>query len=201
MTTSGFIFLEKIIIEQKNVFYDSFHDDSFAKMRKEVRTMDRKEYSFHTQAAICLCIDRVHMRNFEGELWHQYAEPSVCFKDIVDLLKKMENLYDSWNFPQETTKKRLFRNKEGIAKKNGAGKAQEREMSRLEGKKGNEGTFMVHVMYRQNSTWQGEIVWVEQKKKQKFRSALELIRLIDSAVEEDENSSEGTEDWNEALPL
>jgi len=46
------------------------------------------------------------------------------------------------------------------------------------------GTFMVSVKFTQNSTWQGELHWVEKNQKQNFRSALEMIKLIDEALEE-----------------
>ena len=36
---------------------------------------------------------------------------------------------------------------------------------------------------RQNATWQGSVTWVEKKEKQQFRSALELLKLIESALE------------------
>ena len=42
-------------------------------------------------------------------------------------------------------------------------------------------TFLVHVQYRQNATWQGEIFWAERQRLQTFRSALELLKLFDSA--------------------
>jgi hypothetical protein len=47
-------------------------------------------------------------------------------------------------------------------------------------------TFVVDIKYRQNHTWQGVVKWVEQKKELPFRSALELIKLMDSAMEETE---------------
>ncbi|MEA5050131.1 MAG: hypothetical protein VB021_01510 [Oscillospiraceae bacterium] len=43
-------------------------------------------------------------------------------------------------------------------------------------------TFAVLIRYRRNSTWQGTVRWVEQKKEVNFRSALELIKLMDEAV-------------------
>lgn len=45
------------------------------------------------------------------------------------------------------------------------------------------GTFVVHVQHYENATWQGEVVWAEQKRTEKFRSALELLKLMDSALE------------------
>lgn len=45
-------------------------------------------------------------------------------------------------------------------------------------------TFVIQVMNTQNSTWQGTVTWTDGKKQESFRSALELIKLIDSALEE-----------------
>ncbi len=46
------------------------------------------------------------------------------------------------------------------------------------------GTFVVRVLYQQNNTWQGEVLWAEQNERRHFRSALELMELMDSAMEE-----------------
>lgn len=44
-------------------------------------------------------------------------------------------------------------------------------------------TFLVDVVQTQNATWQGTVKWVNEGKEHHFRSALELIRLLDSALE------------------
>ena len=51
-----------------------------------------------------------------------------------------------------------------------------------EKKKKDLGTFQIEVQYCQNATWQGEIVWAEKNQRQRFRSDLELLRLMDSAL-------------------
>ena len=43
-------------------------------------------------------------------------------------------------------------------------------------------TFIINIRYNQNATWQGDVKWVQGQKSQTFRSALELIHLLDSAV-------------------
>jgi len=43
-------------------------------------------------------------------------------------------------------------------------------------------TFVVQVTYNQNNTWQGTVKWMEQHNEQCFRSALELIRMMDDAI-------------------
>ena len=47
---------------------------------------------------------------------------------------------------------------------------------------GDKATFIVKVQFRQNATWQGSIQWLDEKKTQKFRSVLEMIKLIDEAL-------------------
>lgn len=62
---------------------------------------------------------------------------------------------------------------------------------------GDLGTFIIRVRYRQYNSWQGEAVWVEKGQKQNFRSALELLRMIDDAVEAED---EGTGLWDRKIP-
>lgn len=52
-------------------------------------------------------------------------------------------------------------------------------------------TFVVNIQYTQNSSWQGTVTWVETNIQKHFRSALELIKLMDDAVQ-NENETK----WN-----
>lgn len=45
-------------------------------------------------------------------------------------------------------------------------------------------TFIINISYRQNDTWQGKILWADKDKTQYFRSALEMMKLIDNALSE-----------------
>lgn len=46
--------------------------------------------------------------------------------------------------------------------------------------------FFIQITCCENATWQGTITWTNGRKAQNFRSALEMIKLIDSAVSEEE---------------
>lgn len=50
-----------------------------------------------------------------------------------------------------------------------------------------EETFIIKIHGRENSTWQGKICWVEKQEEQYFRSALELLKLIDGALDNNAN--------------
>ena len=54
----------------------------------------------------------------------------------------------------------------------------------------NKGTFIVKVEYCQNNTWQGKITWAEENKKVSFRSALEMVKLMNDALEQAQKDSE-----------
>lgn len=55
-------------------------------------------------------------------------------------------------------------------------------------------TFVVRVLDMQNSTWQGTVTWTNSGKQEQFRSALELIRLIDSTLEQENGIDAAGED-------
>ena len=44
-------------------------------------------------------------------------------------------------------------------------------------------SFLIEVRYQQHQTWQGTITWLGAMKKVNFRSEMEMIRLVDSALE------------------
>lgn len=45
-------------------------------------------------------------------------------------------------------------------------------------------TFYVRILFRQNASWQGTVLWSEGGQEERFRSALELALLLDSALEQ-----------------
>lgn len=62
-------------------------------------------------------------------------------------------------------------------------------------KKGN--SFIVEIKSNEGSTWQGRVTWVDEQRSQSFRSALELIKLMDSAMAEPEPAFAGASERQE----
>ena len=52
------------------------------------------------------------------------------------------------------------------------------------------GTFEISVKFTQNSTWQGQIHWIENNRKQNFRSALEMLKLMDEVLTQEADDSQ-----------
>ncbi len=51
---------------------------------------------------------------------------------------------------------------------------------------GKKETFIIHIISQENSTWQGQLTWVNREETMSFRSFLELVKLMDNAVVLDE---------------
>ncbi|HIV37638.1 MAG TPA: hypothetical protein H9747_01340 [Candidatus Blautia stercorigallinarum] len=60
-----------------------------------------------------------------------------------------------------------------------------------------EETFLIRIYDCQNATWQGSILWAERQQKTCFRSTLEMLSLIDEAVQLDRKEIGGNEDEEE----
>lgn len=65
------------------------------------------------------------------------------------------------------------------------------------GAKKHRGTFIVEVCCRENASWQGKVTWADKGRSQHFRSALELLKMMDQAL--DENDPKDDEGMGEAL--
>lgn len=143
-----------------------------------------------------LCVDSYTMERQKGRFYHLYDNRPVEFVSLVEAIKKMDDLYDKLDFPQSSTKLRSFlvnRKKKKSGAENGRltewskeKRKEAKEMASLEQvieHRGAGATFIIRVKYRQNSSWQGEVTWVDGQKKEYFRSALELVKLLDGILE------------------
>lgn len=63
------------------------------------------------------------------------------------------------------------------------------KMSDLMKKSECKATFTIQIQFQQNATWQGTITWAEGEKSQKFRSELEMLKLMMEAVDADRSDA------------
>ena len=61
-------------------------------------------------------------------------------------------------------------------------------------------TFIIKVMDQQNATWQGSVTWVDEQREQYFRSTLELLKLIDGALEKRKADEENCDEDKRRTP-
>lgn len=120
-----------------------------------------------------ICVDSFDSGLLVGRLSNPALEDGEMFSGVMELLRKMEALLDGMEFPQSFTARRSFQPPEGRTAGSG-------ELGTI--RRGGLATFAVRIMFRRNSSWQGSITWLEGDQRESFRSVLELLLLIDSAL-------------------
>jgi len=120
-----------------------------------------------------VCVDHYENSVLSGRLYNPYLPNGEEFHSTIEFLKKAESLLDQIKSPQPFSENRVFWDAPEVRLKG---------MSNDEPKDGMLGTFLIRVIFRQNSSWQGNVSWQEGRKDASFRSVLELLLLIDSAI-------------------
>ena len=152
---------------------------------------DSKQMLF-ARNLICVCIDDNKDADYQGLIYHQYADEPIRFNGVANMILEMESLFDEWDFPQRGLAERKFDKK----KENHKRPVPESDGDKLkieiisdthgtrnvQNKKGKLGTFVIQVVFRQDASWQGHVIYQEDNEKLDFNSALELIKIIDRAV-------------------
>jgi len=120
-----------------------------------------------------VCVDSYDNHVLAGRMYNPYYGEGKQFNSLIEYMLEMENLLDEMHFPQPFTSRRSFSESDmlqlSVAGENFP------EM-------GKKGTFQVRILFRQNASWQGSVLWMEGDREESFRSVLELALLMDSAL-------------------
>ncbi len=148
-----------------------------------------------TLSRVLVCVDSTHGREYAGRIYTAIYENPMRFQNWSQFCQGMDRLFDGFRFPQVTHEYRSFRKGAGGEERMEDAMLKPREELTLPSEAGEAGTFIVHVQFRQNASWQGKIQWVEGKKTQSFRSTLELMKLMDEALHHEDDPPRAT--WDE----
>ncbi|MDO5546562.1 MAG: hypothetical protein Q4F81_12245 [Eubacteriales bacterium] len=129
------------------------------------------------QQTVLVCVDCYESGVPRGRLYLPGQE-GARFDSLSQLLLRAERLLDRTGGVQSFTTPRIF----ALAKPLEDAPCGAGELTR-----GSAGTFEMRVLFRQHASWQGELLWLEKNTRQSFRSVLELITLMDSALRAEEN--------------
>ena len=122
-----------------------------------------------------ICLDSYHNGVPVGRIYGPAME-SVQFQSLTQFLIKMESLLDENKMPQAFTSPRTFAATDPLSANATAPEFQRGQMA----------TFTLQVLFRQHTSWQGIITWEDEHMEQRFRSVLELILLMDSALRQND---------------
>lgn len=129
---------------------------------------------------ILLSVDQCSAFDFSGQFYTPVNEQPIPFSSFSEFVMKLEQQFNALQFPQSSTEIRSFSSKKVHAEE---GEPPEIPLYTHDVlKKVAKGQFLIHVLFRQNTSWQGRIEWLEQKTAVDFRSVLELLYLLLGAV-------------------
>ena len=135
---------------------------------------------------VMVCVDGVENGDIYGRYFHRYKKEETFFLDSATLVIEMERFYDAIGYPQAAIKTRKFIERKGgriPAKEHMAVISDSQTLMQFRGKLA---TFLVGVTSRQNASWQGDVVWMEQQIRKHFCSDMELVVFVDVAVKKSE---------------
>ena len=125
---------------------------------------------YHTTT---ICVDTYEAGQFTGRLYNPWFPQAVPVRSVMELLLFLDHVLDGMDFPQEFMAKRTFQPRKAVVVPScPAGEPV-----------GRAATFSIRVLFRQNASWQGRVVWREGNRSETFRSALELLFLMHSALD------------------
>ena len=127
-----------------------------------------------------VCVDSYTNGILAGRFYNPYLSEGESFQSLTQFLVKMNRALDVINLPQAFSAARAFAP---------PSKPETEKASYPELREGALATFAVRVIFRQNASWQGSVTWLEEGRTQSFRSALELVLLMASALDGMEDNS------------
>jgi len=130
--------------------------------------------------SIFVCVDSYNDSLMQGHIYHGSFGDGKKFDNLMQLLLAIEDILDDTEFPKAETEKRRFHVFEP-AEKSDKTIAESHDFST---KKGKLASFKLRIIFRQNASWQGSLGWLEHNIDEPFRSTLEMIMLINSALSE-----------------
>lgn len=118
----------------------------------------------------------------KGSASHVQSGHSMVFHSMLEIVLALQARMDENGFPQSTTARRLWRSSPEDqdlytypAESESSPPSDMMPESIL-------ASFLIRVQFRQNASWQGTMIWMEQKESCAFRSLLEMLTLIAEAL-------------------
>ena len=106
---------------------------------------------------ILVCVDSVENGTASGRYYHGNLDEERSFTNLNQFLVNMDRLLDGNGEEAVASAGNIWRT-------------------------GKLATFKLRVAFRQNTSWQGSVMWLETRHEEQFRSALELLSIFHQAL-------------------
>ncbi len=118
-------------------------------------------------------MDSYEDKNPQGTLYLLHTQEEIAFTNLFELLEQLDRL-------AQCSESRASCNP-GIQRVI-TGKREDVALRATPEIRGDIATFQIKIFFCANATWQGSLGWKEGKQELRFRSALEFVKLMDSAL-------------------
>ncbi|MBQ3048745.1 MAG: hypothetical protein IJC94_02195 [Oscillospiraceae bacterium] len=123
-----------------------------------------------------VCIDSYENKCAVGSVYNSFLQRKIAFRSTMEMLLAIESVLEEAEIPQSYSAKRSF------AVVPPSAKTEKTDETVWDGKLA---TFAVKILFRQNAGWQGVMTWCEGRCEESFRSVLEMLLLMNSALEKE----------------
>ncbi|MBQ2879452.1 MAG: hypothetical protein IJE27_02045 [Anaerotignum sp.] len=132
---------------------------------REMKTTLIKVYSYNNK---CM----------QGTISNPFFKNEMVFENVMQLITMIERISDSLFFPQKAMELRHFEDPASPQESDAFNFVTTADFT----DKLPIATFELEIIFRQNASWQGNIVYAEKGLSSSFRSVLELLSLMDSVL-------------------
>lgn len=161
---------------------------------EEKRTVYNSALLPGNAALFLLHIEQMNAYDISGQLFNLYVSEPQSFHTLAEAITKIDRVMNEMDYPQVSAKmrdihydntKNHYRNYDRLAIDKLPRIIQYWHPALFSHPVDRCAAVFIRVMYRQNSSWQGTVQWSGRdglKQQQHFRSVLELMNIIQSAI-------------------
>ncbi|MDR2355132.1 MAG: hypothetical protein LBE16_02945 [Clostridiales Family XIII bacterium] len=150
----------------------------------------------YNSAKLRVCVDSAENGLVGGRVYSMRLKDVLFFTDLNSLVLRLDRLMDEQNYPQAFQRKRTFRMAAPTSRKNGktdiaAAVTVTEEDDRpymdaesVAGAVGEKATFVLQVLSRQNTNWQGYVDFLDGAGNREFESELGFLALVNDFLKD-----------------
>ena len=137
------------------------------------------------ETLLYLLADSSEDNGIRGRLYFPVYDEYRHFESLTSMVREMDSYLNTLRLPRKTHDFRSFQSKTAAQQEKGRDVIVNAKDYKTP-ESGNKATFVIKIKFRQNATFQGSIQWIDKNKTRNFRSDLEMLKLIDEAISENE---------------
>jgi hypothetical protein len=125
-----------------------------------------------------ICIDSYDHGAVQGRLYSAVHEGALRFTSLMELVRLTNQILDQAGVHATEVPRSL----QGSARTPASVRVPSENWRHIRFPKGEVATFRATIQFRQHASWQGRVTWMEGKRRESFRSALELLTMMDEVL-------------------